>query len=280
MSVSEIALGFVPITFTAVGLTFLVSQIYYSLYAKEYKAKVVAIEKYLSRTGTRGQSKQIMYRELIEFYHNGMRYIFASAGKNFISKEIGSTAPVLILNNNPSFVRLKRSYHYMFGFVFTVAGVLAGYFISYRKFDHINFLYSIIIAIVAVILFYKFLKVKSKGQLKLSTLFETKFIKEGDLKDRDVFWKTQDLIKEKSKNARVGLIITLVFGALYLLLFNGCYQKLKTEEIELIKTTLTKFEGFEVLLNHSNNGPIIGFLACLVIGPLLIHSILYSLKRL
>ncbi|GEM_PF-5817994 len=276
----EIFLGLVPIIFFLTGIILIVSDIVYSLYGNEILGKVVAIEKYISRSGTHNTARQLMYRELIEFYFNGSRHLFFTAGKNYISKEIGSSVKIYSLNNSFEFVRLKKSYHLFVGGLFTLAGFGVGYFMVYKSFEHIHFLYSCILTIVATISFYNFIKKKSKGKFTIGMLFKTKFVNEEDLEGRDVFWSSKELNSEKSKNAKVGLAITFVFILFYTFIFNLCYEKLRDKEVQILKDFFFEFKNFDQLVEGLNRGPMIGFVFCLVLAPLLIHSVLYSLRRL
>lgn len=280
MIISEVMLGLVPIIFFISGMTFLVRHFQYITKGKEHVGKVIAIEKYISRSGTKNRSSQLMYRSIIEFYHQGEKFLFSSAGRNYINLKIGQSVTLLMLDNNPCLIRLKNSVHILFGVVFTAASLVVGYFMVYKNFEHINFLYSCVFAIVASISFYNFLKKKSKGKFTLSELFKTQLLSEESLKGRDLFRENSQIQLEDSKNAKVGLIITFCFIGFYSFIFNICYSKITNEQFDLMKKVFYNLDGFNQILEHSNKGPMVGFLFCLLLAPFLLHSLIYSLKKL
>ncbi|WP_372651844.1 hypothetical protein [Halobacteriovorax sp.] len=276
----EILLGLVPIIFLITGLILLISDLIYFLYGKEIVGKVVATEKYIARSVQRNNSRQLMFRDLIEFHFNGSSYLFFTAGKNYISRSIGSSVLIYSLKNSYEFVRLKKSYHLFLGMIFTVASLAIGYFMVYKSFDHINFLYSCILTIIALPSFHSFLKKKSKGKFSIDMLFKTQFVKREDLEGREIFWSSKELNSEKSKNAKVGLWITFVFIIFYSFIFKVCFDKLRPNEIDILKNFFFEFKDFDLLIDGMKSGPMIGFVFCLVMVPLLFHSVLYSLRRL
>ncbi|CBW25512.1 putative membrane protein [Halobacteriovorax marinus SJ] len=280
MIISEVFLGLVPITFFITALLLILSDLFYRRYGKLIKGRVIAIEKYISRSGSRNQTRQLMYRDLIEFSQGSDTYKFVTHGSSYMSGKLNQNVDIFILNNDPNFIRTKRVSHLLIGLAFLLASGLSFYFAVWKSFQLINFYYSILLSILLPTLFYFFLKKKSKGQFQLSDLFKTKFLSDEEIGKRDLLQSIKQLEGENSKNAKVGLLVTLVFFIFYFCIFSFSYKQLSGEEVLLLKGAIYNFENFELLLKSPNQGPVIGVLFCLFSAPLFLHSFLYSLKKL
>ena len=175
----------------------------------------------------------------MEYAFKGENYWFRSFGaSNALAKfKIGQKVSVLSLKEGPEYVMLKEGITKIMAFVFGVLG-LSLLALGCSKFGEISFdepskvLFNFFPLIFIVPTFLtiglkmrayskKHPELMGKMMLKSATL-ETK----ESLKDRDVYYTQSEVDKQVSKNANVGVLISIVF---FLGAFMGaqyCWNKL------------------------------------------------------
>lgn len=273
-------LGLISSTFCFVGGSFLIYKYFFKNHGKVLRGSVVGIEKFLSRS-TKNQSKQTMYRPLIQYYFKGSNYKFVGHGRNEIVYRIGQPVKVYSLEKGPEYVMLDSSVYNIFGGAFFIGGCVSGYIFFFKSGVAEQTLLGLgLIYLVGLIAITLFLKSKGFLSLIMDGLLKTKLETDETLKGREIFTSKSNIQKERSKNAYLGLIITSVFTLFDSVALYICYNKLTSEQQSLLWDTFSNFELIPELLEVAKQGPLAGVLITLFMLPLMLHSFLYSLKKL
>lgn len=290
-----IILIIVGTVFSAFALMLAYIRLYYVRHAQPLSGRVVAIEKRVSKTNYSGQRRvSVVYSPIVEYAFKGENYWFRSFGaSNALAKfKIGQKVSVLSLKEGPEYVMLKEGITKIMAFVFGILG-LSLLALGCSKFGEISFdepskvffNFFPLIFIVPTFLTIglkmrayskKHPELMGKMMLKSATL-ETK----ESLKDRDVYYTQSEVDKQVSKNANVGVLISIVF---FLGAFMGaqyCWNKLGSGVKEQLLSMVEDFSRYNEIVGliNKSNPMVIGFLFLSVMALFGLYGLIFSLKQ-
>jgi len=290
-----IILIIVGTVFSAFALMLTYIRLYYVGHAQTLFGRVVAIEKRVSKTNYSGRTRvSVVYSPIVEYAFKGENYWFRSYGaSNALAKfRIGQKVGVLSLKDGPEYVMLKEGITKIMAFIFGILGlILLGIGLSKLGEVSLDTPFEILFNLAPLIFIVptfitigfkmrayskKHPELMGKMMLKSATL-ETK----ESLKDREVYFTQSEVDKQVSKNADVGVLISMIFffgafmGAQY------CWNKLGSgvkEQLISMVEDFSRYNEFIGLINKSNP-MVIGFLFSSVMALFGLYGLIISLKQ-
>lgn len=279
----EMILAFIGSIFLLVAFFMFYINLKYRESGKSINGKVIAIEKYVSRSvSSRGRSSQLMYRPIYEYNHEGKTYWFYSGSKNTISHKINQQVNLLKLPGGPEYILPEKNVYTLFSTVFGLFGIIS--WTIFLSSDHSIFFKLISIALVIGTISIgiqqvrkKFPKLNFFNELLKSNHLVTK----EDLEGRTIFWQQAEVLKEVAFINKVGIWIALAFmtfsgGLTYL-----CWSKMNSTVKSHLMEIGFEFSRWPELKSYfPREGELIGFIVGLFFLLISVYSILYSFRKM
>lgn len=231
------SLGILPVPFILIGLGFLYFQHFFKRNGKKINGKVIAYEKYLSKTSLSNnntQGKQLFYAPIIEFQFTGQTKYLKGAGSNHFLYRLGKKIELRVLDENANQVLPMTFNLPLFGIFFLAFG-LGFLFVFFNRveIDSWQFCIPIILLFSLPWLLIEFLKRKNLlEQAKIDLLKNSSIFEEFDPKN---FLSSQeDISKEKKSHKKVGLIISFLFFGFTSWIANLLWKKIPLSNKEII----------------------------------------------
>ncbi len=264
-----------------VAVLFLFIKFYFRYNAKVLQAQVIGIEKYINKSHSRNRGSSLMYRPLIEYIFKGKKYKFFGHGRNEISYKIGKSVKVLSLKYGPEYVILDSQILNIFGYIFLAFGVFMQYQFFNSELDmQMKLAYLLI---YMSILIFGYFQLKKEKLLKIfkDGLLRTNLETKESLLNRDIFYTNKNISSEQRKNAKIGLVITSIFTIFTYSFMAFCWNTISSSQKELLISVTTDMSKISEVIQLSKATPhLIGVLIPIIFIPLLIHSFLYSFRKL
>lgn len=206
------ALGIISVPFFLVGLYLIARYIQFKTKGEKIYGKVIAYEKYYSRSGRNRNSKQLLYAPIIKFqYRSKVKYL-KEAGSNMLLHYLGKKIELRVLNKNINHIKSMTFFSLLFGVVFLKVGTILIY-LHMRKFSHdsIEFFIPIILVILVPVLIYSYLNKKGYVKEIIKAHYDNQSV--FDSFDSKKFLSSQqELDRETKKHKSSGLIISIIFS--------------------------------------------------------------------